>query len=148
LTNKWTVAVGNGDATPALVGDKLYVFGRDGDQEVLRCLDAASGKELWKDGYGAKAVTGAASGHPGPRSSPAVADGKVVTLGVAGTVSCWDTAGKLAWRKESAAEGYSDLPRFFTSMSPVIVDGLAVAHIGGGGNGAMVAFDLAKGDQK
>src|SRR6185369_17768501 len=49
LTQKWKNAVGSGDATPALVGDKLYVFAREGEEEVIRCLQAATGKELWKD---------------------------------------------------------------------------------------------------
>jgi len=36
-----------------------------------------------------------------PRSSPAVADGKVVTLGVAGILTCWDAAdGKILWQKK------------------------------------------------
>ena len=47
------------------------------------CLEADTGRELWKDKYAAQSVTGPARRHPGPRSSPAVADGKVVTLGVA-----------------------------------------------------------------
>src|SRR5262245_25079975 len=51
LTQKWKVTVGDGVATPALVGDKLYVFTREGGNEVLRCLDAATGKELWQDKY-------------------------------------------------------------------------------------------------
>ncbi|MCU0875232.1 MAG: hypothetical protein MUE50_23110, partial [Pirellulaceae bacterium] len=40
LTQKWKVAVGSGDATPALVGDKLYVFTRQGDDETVLCLNA------------------------------------------------------------------------------------------------------------
>ncbi|HUV66205.1 MAG TPA: PQQ-binding-like beta-propeller repeat protein, partial [Sedimentisphaerales bacterium] len=86
LKLKWSVPVGQGDSTPALVGDKLYVCTRQGDEEATLCLDARTGKELWNDKYAAQAVTGAASRHPGPRSSPAVADGKVVTLGVGGVV--------------------------------------------------------------
>ncbi|HUU60169.1 MAG TPA: hypothetical protein VMZ50_11545, partial [Phycisphaerae bacterium] len=74
LTQKWKTTVGSGDATPALVKDKLYVFARQGADEVTLCLDAASGDELWKDKYAAQAVTGAAARHPGPRSSPAVAE--------------------------------------------------------------------------
>jgi outer membrane protein assembly factor BamB len=60
LAQKWKTTVGSGDATPALVGDKLYVFSRQGDEEVLSCLDAGSGKELWKGKYATGAVTGAA----------------------------------------------------------------------------------------
>src|SRR5258707_3531995 len=92
LTQKWKTPVGLGDASPALVGDKLYVFTRRGDDEVTSCLDAASGKELWNDKYAAVAVAGPAGGHPGPRSSPAVAEGKVCTLGVGGVLSRLDAA--------------------------------------------------------
>ena len=146
LTQKWKTTVGLGDATPALVGDKLYVFTRQGEDEVTLCLDAGSGKELWKDQYAAQAVTGAAARHPGPRSSPAVAEGKVVTQGVGGVLSCLDAAsGKLVWRKDPFPKV---VPQFFTAMSPIIVDGMCIAQLGGKGNGALIVFDLATGDQK
>lgn len=145
LEQKWKTTVGTGDATPALVGDKLYVFSRQGDEEVLSCLNAADGKEVWKDKYAAQAVSGAAARHPGPRSSPAVAEGKVVTLGVAGVVSCWDTSGKLAWRKDPFPKV---TPKFFAATSPIIVEGKAIVHVGGQGNGAIIAFDLASGAEK
>ena len=146
LTPTWTTPVGLGDATPALVGEKLYVFTRQGDEEVTLCLNAGNGKELWKDKYAAQAVTGAPARHPGPRSSPAVADGKVVTIGVGGVLSCLNAAtGKLVWRKDPFPKV---VPRFFTSMSPIIVDGMVIAHLGGQGNGAIIAYDLATGDQK
>ncbi len=146
LTKKWKTTVGSGNATPALVGEKLYVFARQGEDEVTLCLDAADGKELWQDKYAAQAVTGAASRHPGPRSSPAVAEGKVVTLGVGGVLSCLDTAtGKMVWRKDPFPKV---VPTFFTASSPIIVDGMAIAHLGGKGHGAILAFDLTTGNQK
>lgn len=146
LTQKWRVTVGLGDSTPALIGDRLYVFTRQGEEEVILCLNAANGKELWKEKYTAQAVTGAASRHPGPRSSPAVADGKVVTLGVGGVVSCLDaTTGKLVWRKDPFPK---IVPRFFAAFSPIIVDGMAIAHLGGQGNGAIIAYGLVTGDEK
>ena len=146
LTQKWKVTVGSGDATPALVGNKLYVFTRQGDEEVTLCLNAGNGKELWKDKYAAQAVTGAARRHPGPRSSPTVANGKVVTMGVGGIVSCLDTAtGKVVWRKDPFPKV---VPRFFTAMSPIVVDGMVIAHLGGQGNGAIIAYNLATGNEK
>ncbi len=146
LAQKWKVEVGQGDSTPALVGDKLYVFARQGGDEVTICLSVADGKEIWKDKFAAVAVNGpSARAHAGPRSSPAVADGKVVTLGVGGVVSCLDAAsGKVLWRNEE----YKAVPRFYTAMSPIIVDGLAIAQLGGQGSGATVAFDLASGAAK
>ncbi len=148
LTQKWKVTVGEGVATPALVGDKLYVFCREGGDEVLRCLDAANGKELWKDRYAAAKPGRPASGFNnefvGPRSSPTVADGKVVTLGVQGTLSCFDAVGgKLLWRKETGRG-----PKFFTSSSPIVVDGLAIVQIGSDTKGAVATYNLADGTEK
>lgn len=146
LKLRWKTTVGSGDATPALVGDKLYTFTRQGDDEVTTCLEVASGEELWMDKYAAQAVTGAAARHPGPRSSPAVANGKVVTLGVGGVLSCLDAAtGKVVWRKDPFPKV---VPRFFTSMSPIIVNSMAIGHLGGQGNGAIIAYDLNTGDEK
>jgi outer membrane protein assembly factor BamB len=146
LTQKWKIPVGLGDATPALVGNKLYVFVRQGSEEVTLCLNAGNGKEVWQNRYEAQAVTGSARGHPGPRSSPTVADGKVVTMGVGGVLSCLNAAtGDVVWRKDPFPKV---VPRFFTSFSPIIVDGMAIAHLGGQGNGAIIAYDLATGSEK
>lgn len=146
FAQKWKTTVGSGDATPALVGDKLYVFTRQGDDEVTLCLNAGDGSVVWQDKYAADPVTGAAGRHPGPRSSPAVADGKVITLGVTGVLSCLDAAsGKLVWRKDPFP---NKVPIFFTAMSPIIVDRMAVAQLGEAGDGAMIAYDLASGTEK
>jgi outer membrane protein assembly factor BamB len=147
LNQKWKVTVGNGDATPALVGDKLYVFTLQDGHEITRCLDASTGKEIWQDKYESKGATPPAAGpHEGPRSSPVVADGKVVTLGVRGKLSCLDAAsGKKIWRKDDVEGAW---PRFYVSSSPLIVNGLVIAQLGGGKNGALVAFDLTSGEEK
>jgi outer membrane protein assembly factor BamB len=144
LTQKWKVAVGDGVATPALVGDKLYVFTRQGNDEILRCLDATNGKEIWQNKYEAVAVTRPASQFPGPRSSPAVADGKVVTLGVGGVLSCLDaTSGKVIWRKDTKV-----WPRFFTASSPIIVDDLCIAQVGTESSGGIIAYDLSTANER
>ena len=146
LKPAWTVPVGEGVATPALVGDKLYVFSRQEGNEITRCLQAADGKEVWEDKYAAMGAQGAAASFSGPRSSPAVASGKVVTLGVRGTLSCLDAgSGKVLWRKD---DFQGATPRFFVSSSPMIVDSLVVAQLGREEGGAVVAYDLNTGEQK
>jgi outer membrane protein assembly factor BamB len=146
LTKKWSTEVGDGVATPALVGDRLYVHARQGGDEVIRCLDAATGTEIWQDKYATPGVRGSASSFPGPRASPAVAEGKVFTLGVHGTTSCLDAAtGKLLWRKNDF-EGSE--PQFATSASPLIVDGMAIYQLGGNRRGGLVAYDLESGEAK
>src|SRR5262249_49944146 len=77
-------------------------------------------------------------------STPAVGEGKVCTLGVAGVVSCLDaTSGKVLWRKETKVK-----PRFFMASSPLITEGVCIAYMGTDGKGEVTAFDLAKGDVK
>jgi outer membrane protein assembly factor BamB len=49
LTKKWTAPVGKGEASPVLLGDKVFTFGRIDGNEVAICLDAATGKEVWKE---------------------------------------------------------------------------------------------------
>ncbi len=138
LTKKWKVSVGLGEASPLLVGNKLYVFARQGDEEVTLCLDAASGNEIWRDKYKAEAVKGAPSGYPGPRSTPAVGEGRVCTLGVGGVASCLDAgSGKLVWRKDTQK------PKFYTSTSPIIADGKCIVF-----GQALTAFDLNTGEAK
>jgi outer membrane protein assembly factor BamB len=146
LTQKWKVTVGDGVATPALVGDRLYVFSRQQDNEVVRCLDAATGKEQWQDKYPSAGASGPASGYSGPRGSPAVADGKVVTHGVRGILTCYDAAtGQKLWRKDGSG---GPLPQFSTASSPVVVNGLCVVQVGGESQGGIAAYDLATGDEK
>ncbi len=112
----------------------------------MRCLDANTGKEIWKDSYVTGVVTGPPASHPGPRSTPTVAEGKVITLGVNGIISCLDAnTGKVIWRKDEFTKG---LPMFYTGMSPIIVDGLCIAHLGGAENGKIIAFDLLTGNIK
>ena len=67
LTKKWSVKIGDGVATPALVGDKLFVFARQDGKEFVRCLDAADGKEIWSDSYAAEGARGPDQGFSGPR---------------------------------------------------------------------------------
>jgi outer membrane protein assembly factor BamB len=144
-TQKWKVTVGEGVATPALVNEKLYVFSREDGNEVTRALDAATGKDLWQEKYESLGATGPAQSFSGPRSSPTVADGKVVTVGVRGMISCLDAAtGKKLWRKDD----FQAYPQFHPSSSPIIVNGLCIAQLGGRDNGAIVAYDLATGDEK
>ena len=146
LVKKWSVEVGDGVASPSIQGDKVYVIAFQDGNEVMRCLDANTGEEIWSDKYPAKPASGPARGFPGTRASPTVADGKVVTLGVNGTVSCWDAnSGELAWRND---EHKGQVPRFSTSSSPLITDGHCIVQFGGERSGGIAAYDLASGDEK
>ncbi len=146
LKQVWKVTVGTGDATPVLSGKKLYLSTRQNAEEVVLCLDAETGKEIWKTTYPAAAVTGPSTSHPGPRSTPAVAQGKIVTYGVTGILTCLDAAtGKILWKKDNPG---NLVPQFYTGMSPLITEGMCIVHTGTKDKGTIAALDLATGNEK
>src|SRR5690349_20968340 len=89
LTRKWKTDVGEGYATPLVVGDRVYVFTRVAGRETLTALRADSGEILWRSGYDAPydVAQPAAKHGAGPKATPAYAGGRIFTLGVGGAVT-------------------------------------------------------------
>src|SRR5262249_13827908 len=116
----------------------------EGKERVL-CLDAASGKELWKYEYD---VTYAISYPAGPRCTPAVAGGKVYALGAEGNLLCLDAAkGDLVWGKDLKKEyGLNEAPLWGFCSHPLI-DGNRLYCIVGGKDKVVAAFDKDTGKE-
>jgi outer membrane protein assembly factor BamB len=151
LQKQWTLEVGLGHASPVVVGDKVFVLSRQGEDEVVRALTAADGKELWSAKYPAPyKVNMAAVRHgKGPKSTPAVADGRVFTLGISGILSGWDAgSGNLLWQHEFSGKFASTSPLYGTATSPMVEGNLVIAHVGGHNSGALTAFDAQSGEVK
>src|SRR5262245_7498094 len=148
LTQRWKVEVGTGYATPLVAGDKIYMFSRQGENEVMSALDGASGKQLWQGGYPASfTMQSAAARHgPGPKSTPILSNGKLYSIGMVGTVTAWDAAtGKQLWQKP----GTGVVPMYTShAFSPLIERGLVIFHVGGHMDGALTAYDVNTGDVK
>ena len=144
LTKRWNVEIGPGYATPLVVGDRLYVFTRQGDNEVLQALDPATGKTVWRTSYPApfKMNPATAPHGPGPKSTPTFAGNRLFTLGISGIVTAFDaTSGKQIWQRPHDATE----PLYHTGMSPLVAGNLMILHVGGHDNGALTAFDAATG---
>jgi outer membrane protein assembly factor BamB len=148
LTQKWKVEVGQGYATPLVVGNRVYQFARKGEREVMMAIDANSGEVLWETGHTATfTMMPATKQHgPGPKSTPIFFNGRLYSIGMTGIVTAYDAAsGKQLWQKP----GSTVVPMFTThSFSPVIDRGLVVFHLGGHDEGALTAFDANTGDQR
>ena len=117
-----------------------YVFARQGEEETLLCLDAATGKELWRSSQPISfEMHPAATAHgKGPKSTPVVNNGSVYTLGISGVLSAHDArTGKLKWRHEFSKQYPKDLAR---PMAPPcrqsLTTDLVIAHVGGENKGA------------
>ena len=147
LTQRWKITVGEGYSTPIVVGNRVYQFSRQGENEVMRAIDAASGKVVWETPYPASfQMNNSTSRHgPGPKSTPAFAGGRLFTLGMTGRVTAFDAAtGKELWNKP----GTPVQPMFHTAMSPIVDGNMMILHVGGHNDGALTAFDPATGAVK
>ncbi len=143
LKKDWQIKVGEGDASPVLLNDKIYVFVKVDDKETVICLEAENGEEVWRTSINASPeITGPAAGHPGPRSTPFVTDFKVYTLGAGGVLACLNSeTGKVIWKNDK----YTDVPQFYTSCSPLVVNDICVVQLGGKDNGIVAAFNAETG---
>lgn len=148
LTQRWKIDVGTGYATPIVVGNRVYVFSRQGEDEVMSAIDAASGKVLWRGSYPAPfEMNSAARPHgPGPKSTPVFSNGRLFSIGMTGIVTAWDAAtGKQLWQKP----GSTLVPMYTThAFSPLIEGGTVIFHVGGHDKGALTAFDVNTGQER
>jgi len=151
LHRLWQVEVGSGHASPVVVGERVWVHARQGEEEVLWCLDLATGKVLWRRSHPVSySVNRAAAGHgPGPKSTPAVHGGRVFTLSIDGELSCYDAeSGELRWRRSFDERFPATSPHFGTATSPLVDGERVIAFVGGHDNGALIAFDVATGEER
>ncbi len=145
LSKVWQTEVGLCNSSPVLVGDKIWLHVKQDTNEVALCIDKNSGNQIWRTVLNpAPEVTGGARPHPGPRSTPAVANGKVFMLGTGGIFSCLNAeTGKVIWKTEK----YTEVPQFYTATSPLVVENKCIIHLGGSENGVIIAFDAETGDE-
>jgi outer membrane protein assembly factor BamB len=142
LTRRWKVDVGEGYATPIVVGKTVYAFTRRDGAETITALDAQTGKLIWRTDYPApyKAADAAAKHGAGPKATPLFHNGKLYTVGVSGAVSAFNAAtGKLLWQKPAPAEH----PYFGMAASPVGDKELIILHPGS--YGPLTAYDASTG---
>lgn len=153
----WRAPVAGGYAGPAVAGDRVFVtdFVSGGDakvdnfdrkalegQERVLCLDAKSGKEIWKYQY---AVTYAISYPAGPRCTPIVNEGRLFTLGAEGKLICFDPAnGKVQWERELTKD-YNTKAALWGYAAHPLIDGNKLICVVGGEGSHTVAFDKATG---
>ena len=146
LTRQWQVETGSGYATPILVGNHVFTFGRQEDNEVIMALDANTGAVLWRTAYNApyRDNAGTSRHGPGPKSTPLFHDGKLYTLGINGVVSALDSSdGGLLWQKPAQATE----PLYATALSPIADQGKVIFHLGGHNDGTLTAFDADSGEE-
>ena len=149
LDREWRVAVGEGYGSPVAADGRVFLLTRENDRETVICLDPESGKTLWRHQYPAEFKENgyALKFGKGPFSTPLARDGKVVTVGVSGRVTCLEAErGKVLWDDEFDGDLSGNRVLFCgNTVSPLPVGNRVVAHMGDETHGRMTAYDLASG---
>lgn len=144
----WHKELGTGFAGPAVVGGKVVIFHREGDEVIIESLDAADGKPQWKftaptdyrDSFGF---------DNGPRATPTIAGGRVFAHGADGMLFALDfKTGKLLWSYDTRAETNSPQGFFGRACAPLVVGEKVIITPGGthlGKPAGVIALDAKTG---
>jgi len=132
--------IGEGYASVAVAGGRIYTAGNLDDKTVITALDL-SGRQLWQ------AVNGPAydRSYPGARSTPTFSEGKLYHLNGDGHVACLDAAtGRMIWQLSMLDRFQGRIPTWGLAES-LLVDGSRVICCPGGPEVAVAALDKESG---
>lgn len=158
----WHRELGMSYGIGSVAGARFYQFDRFGDNARLDCLDARTGRFLWKFEYRSD-YEDMLGYNNGPRCSPVIDDGRVYLFGAEGMLHCVRADdGGLVWKLDTTKK-FGVVQNFFgVGSTPVVEGDLLLVMVGGSpaesqdagrfdldrvkGNGAgIVAFDKRSG---
>ena len=115
----WKTQVGKGCGSWAIVEGKALVTGNDGRNDIVRCLNAQTGKSIWRHQYPEKLVPNLYEG--GPNTTPTVDGNLVYTLSKSGVLFCLNLAdGRPVWRKHLKTDFGGKAGGWGFTASPVV----------------------------
>ncbi len=140
----WTFEdAGIGYSGPAIVGDRLYTLGGDGDKEHVFALDLTTRKKVWSTPVGPFYRHG---NGDGPRSTPTVDGDVLFCLTGPGELLCVETkGGKVRWQVNLKKDLGGQMASGWGYSESVLVDGDKVVCTPGGSKGALAALDKGTG---
>lgn len=141
----WRKTLGPAFSGMAVAGGRLYSADSDGELDYAFCLDADSGKEIWRTAIGPVWVNDFGNG---PRSTPAVAGGSVYLVSGQGHLTALSAEdGRLLWSSDLKERFGLEQLHFGFSTAPIVEGELVLAEVGGE-DSSMVAFDRATGEER
>ncbi len=141
----WSQPIGGGYASFVVAEGRAFTIEQRRQQEVVVAYDAATGRELWTQGWDARFAE--AMGGPGPRATPTWHAGRVYALGATGRLWALDAAtGDALWQRDILRDAGADNLTWAMSASPLVVDDLVVVQPGGAGGWSVAAYERGTGN--
>lgn len=141
----WRTPAGQGFSGPLATSKHVFLFHRLGDKETVQCLNITTGERVWQFDY----KTTYRDDHgfdEGPRSTPALSDDKLYTMGAEGLVHCLQaTTGKMIW-KADLKELFATPKGFFgMACSPLVEKNGVLLNVGGAQGAGVISLDRSSG---
>ncbi len=128
----WKAAVGTGFSSFAVSGGHVYTMGNTTNADSTFCLDARTGKVIWRHTY--PCALDPKSFEGGPCATPTVAGGRVYTFSRSADLYCLDAAkGSVIWSKNLHRELGLEIPTWGCASSVLLEGRLALVNMGSGG---------------
>ncbi len=130
----WEAEVGLGFSSFVVAGGKVLTTGHADGQDTVWCLDAASGKILWKHSYAAD--LGDKYYEGGTSNTPTLDGDQTYHLSRWGDLFCFETAtGKVLWQRQVQKETESSIPDWGYAGAPLVQGNLLIINVGKAGMG-------------
>ena len=138
--------IGDGYATPSVVGERVYVIGNRGmENEYVQALSVADGKTVWSTRLGKVGNPDQQPPYPMARSTPTVEGAVLYALSSDGDLACVETAtGKIAWQKSLRAE-FGGVPGKWAYAESPLIDSDVLVVTPGGSAATIVALNKKTG---
>jgi outer membrane protein assembly factor BamB len=141
----WRQPIGAGWSGFAVAGSRAVTLEQRGEDECVVCYELATGRELWVHADRARYFTTIAG--EGPRTTPTIAGGRVVTLGATGILNCLELGtGRVFWSTNIITGNQSRAGEWGVAGSPLVVGEWAVVNPGGEADRSLVAYRLETGE--
>lgn len=141
----WETSCGSGLAGVAVAEGRVFLFHRQGGNEVVAALDAATGEPQWSRSYPTNFQAQIVD-DDGPRCVPTVAGGRVFAYGAEGRLIALEAStGRELWNRETHKEFGAPGGYFGAGSSPLADGDMVIVNVGSPKGAGVVAFDVVTG---
>jgi outer membrane protein assembly factor BamB len=143
----WRQPIGAGWSGFAVAQGLAVTLEEGEEQESITAFAVDTGAQRWTRRIGDRFSS--PMGGPGPRATPAIADGRVYALGPNGQLTAHELAsGRVLFARDVLSENGARRPEHGVTASPLVVDGLVLVLAGGPNGRSLVAYDAGTGERR